>query len=350
MAVPDRVAGGAAISWIWSLLDCALRDLAVASQAEAGEATLIGRGLIWLLAVAAWLWPAQIALAAGSGEITVSPVFQNVHIGQGGSRYVITIANDSSVSQAFRFSAADFGSLNDTGGVAFVGDTPTDFSKAHGLAKWMTLEKDSAVIAAGEKMQLGVTVNNDDSLSAGGHYGAVIAEALTAPENPSGNVRVGVKQVITSLILLVKDGAAPPDLQLVSQVPSRSGPWKLPTDMTMRFSNEGAVHVVPRGVTSVKDPLGREVERGALNENSGIVLPGALRKYDTPLMRLASAWMPGRYSVATTYRYDGSEATKVLATSFWYLGSLPLMAGLLLVLVLMGGGVWWLIGLWRNRR
>lgn len=299
-----------------------------------------------MLTAAAWLWSAPAVLAAGSGEITVSPVFQNVEVGreQGSSRYVITIANDSAVDQPFQFRATDFGSLNDTGGVAFVGDTPTDFSKAHGLAQWMVLDHDSATIPAGGKLQLGVTVNNDAALSAGGHYGAVIAEALTAPSGSTGKVEVGVKQVVTSLILLVKDGAPAPNLQLVSQVLGNSSLWNLPAEMTMRFSNDGEVHVVPRGVTVVKDPLGRLVERGALNENSGIVLPGALRKYNTPLMRLASAWMPGRYTVTTTYRYDGSDATKVLATSFWYVGSLVLLAALLLVLALVGGGVWWLVG------
>ena len=298
-----------------------------------------------LLAAALGLWPVQAALAAGNGEITVSPVFQNVRLGQNqpNSRYVVTVTNHSAVDQNFAFSALDFGSLNDTGGVAFVGDAPTDFSKKHGLAGWMSMDRDSATIPAGGQLQLGVTVRNDASLSVGGHYGAVIAEALTAPEGSFGKVSVGVKQVVSSLILLVKDGAAPPNLQLVSQVLGGSGWFQLPPDVMLRFSNEGEVHVVPRGVAEVKDPLGRVVERGALNENSGIVLPGALRKYDTPLAGMAAAWMPGRYSVATTYRYDGSDMTKVLATSFWYAGSAVFFAGLVLVLLLAGGVTWWLV-------
>lgn len=310
-----------------------------------------------VLALAGAVWP-QVGMAAtglGSG-LTISPVYQDVSLtkDQSSAHYTVTLTNNSMVSQTFKFEVKDFGSLDESGGVAFLGDSTSNFEKAHGLAKWVTLDKDSATVPAGGQVQIGMTVSNAESLASGGHYAALEAEAQTAPTDPAKNSRVGITQVLSSLLFLLKDGSAPPNLRLVDQTLGGRGALSLPASANERFLDDGAVHVVPRGTVTIQDPLGRQVMRGALNEDSGIILPGSFRRYQTPLVQLASAWLPGRYTATTVYRYDGTSSTQTAQVSFWYAGAWWLWAAAVLLLVLLGLALWWLASgrprWWRRSR
>lgn len=301
------------------------------------------------LTLAAAAWP-QIAGAATPAGLTISPIYQQVELaeGQTSAHSIVTVTNNSPVTQTFKFEVSDFGSLDESGGVAFLGESSNDFVKAHGLAKWVTLDQTSATIAAGGKVDIGMTITNDQALAPGGHYAALEAEAQTAPTDAGSRSRVGITQVLSSLLLLLKDGSPPPNLDLVAQGLGGGGLWSLPTSASERFLDEGAVHVVPRGTVAVKDALGRQVMSGALNEDSGIILPSSFRRYQTPLMQLAAAWLPGRYTVTTVYRYDGTTKTKAASYQFWYAGAWWVWAAVVLVLALGGGAAWWVW--WRPRR
>jgi hypothetical protein len=271
----------------------------------------------------------------------VSPIYQNVSVSgdQQQPHYVVTLTNHSDADQAFKLSTVDFGSLQNSAGVAFLGTSSSDFAKKYGLSALMALDTDSVTVKAGQRQDIGVTIKNSDTLTSGGHYGAIMATAQTAPGGAGAKPRVGVFEVLSSLILLIKQPGATGGLDLTAQS-ENSGLGTMPTTVTDKFANTGNSHVVPRGTVVVKDPLGRAVERGALNENSGIILPEGSRSYDTPLMTLARATMPGSYTVVTTYRYDGTEATKTYTSSFWYLGEWGMAgAGLILLGVLMAGGL-----------
>jgi hypothetical protein len=150
-----------------------------------------------------------------------------------------------------------------------------------------------------------------------------------------------VKQVLSSLVLVSKKGGEVMDLRLASQQ-GNSRAWQLPGSVEYRFQNTGNVHVIPRGVSEVKDPLGRLVLRSSINEESAVILPESFRKYYSQLLPIATAWMPGRYQIVTTYRYDGTDQTKRLVTTFWYAGLLVVWLAVIGALVAVGGLVWWL--------
>jgi hypothetical protein len=287
-------------------------------------------------------WPASAVWAAAPSGLRLSPVYQNVALttDEPSKHFALTLTNQTPVAQSFSFRALDFGSLNESGGVAFLGENESEFEKKHGLAAWMTLDQSAAVLAPGQAMQLGVTVTNAATLTPGGHYGAVLAEAKTAPTDKAGNSRVGVSEVLSGLVLLVKDGSAAPNLNLLGQELGSSW-WRLPENIKMRFVNQGDTHVVPRGTVSVLDPTGRQVGRGALNEDSGIILPGATRQYQTGVSQVARSYLPGRYQVVTKYRYDGNDHVKTLATTFWYWQPAGAWAAVLLALAAATGWVWW---------
>ncbi len=299
-----------------------------------------------LFAAGILIWPAASLAASGLQGISVSPAYQEIDLSQQQPQvqFELEISNDSTADRNFVLSTTDFGSLDEEGGVAFLGQSADTLSDGrYGLAKWMLLAQTQVEVPARQSAQVQVTVANEASLAPGGHYGAVLATALDNNGKPLNSGKVGVKQVLSSLILLTKAGGAAPSLKLISQI-SNGRVWSLPSQINYRFQNSGNVHVVPRGIVTITDPAGRVVERGSLNAESGIILPESFRQYSMPLTSLATAWLPGQYAITTAYRYDGTEVTKTLVTHSWYAGAVVvwLLGGLAATLLV--------IIVWRRRR
>ena len=287
--------------------------------------------------------------AHAASEFTITPAFQNASVNKDPNVSLsIELANNTTHDQSFALSVADFGALNESGGVAFLGTTPNELDRPYGLVSWLQLDRNVVFVAAGQTSSIGVTVDNRDSLGPGGHYGAVLATAITDTGKAQSVVpQVGLHAVLSSLILLTKTGGAEPDLKLVSEDFSHS-PAKLPGTITQRFQDAGNVHVVPRGIVTVRDPAGRVIKTGALNENSVFILPESFRRISVDLTSMGHAWLPGRYSITTQYRYDGTETTKTYSDSVWYVGAAAVWSAWL---ILVGGIIfagWWFW--WRRRK
>ncbi|MBW4061790.1 hypothetical protein HJC99_04450 [Candidatus Saccharibacteria bacterium] len=287
--------------------------------------------------------PAQAAVA-----YTVTPAFQTANLdAQGSADVSVEITNHTAFDQSFKLTAADFGSLNETGGVAFLGAPTSELSHPYGLVSWLQLGSNVVFVPAGEAVTVHASVQNRESLAPGGHYGAILATAVSDDTGQAKNVapQVGLHAVLSSLILLTKAGGANPDLRLLSQSSSHSV-FQLPMKITQRFQNAGNVHVVPRGIIEIKDPSGRVVARGALNEDSVFILPESFRLIPVTLRPVAHAWVPGRYTITTVYNYEGIDTTKSFTETVWYAGGvLVLVSWLVLVSGVIVGG-WWL---WRRR-
>jgi hypothetical protein len=88
--------------------------------------------------------------------------------------------------------------------------------------------------------------------------------------------------------------------------------------VTLRFENSGNVHVVPRGILTLTDPIGRTVGRGILNESSSMILPESQRFYKTELRRLAPLFVPGWYSLTISYRYDGKNEFEAVSSKIFF--------------------------------
>ena len=282
------------------------------------------------------------ASAANTGGFVVSPAFEQLAIksSEPQAAYTLQLTNRNSLDQTFVLSVVDFGALDESGGVAFLGAPTSELEHKYGLASWMSLEKNTVFVGAGKTASVVVSIENRQSLATGGHYGAVLATAVSDPGASTGD-RVGVKQVLSSLVLVTKEGGALADLRLASQE-SNGQFWRLPTTVEQRFQNAGNVHVVPRGTVEVKDPTGRVVERAAINEGSKVILPESFRRYKTDFTKLMIAALPGHYTLISTYRYDGIDTTATKVTGFWYVGQLAVWLVGILALAAVAELVWWL--------
>ena len=289
-----------------------------------------------------------LAVATNQTGFAVSPAFEQMQIQTGSAQvqYSLQITNHNATDQTFLLSVVDFGTLDESGGVAFLGTPSTELEHKYGLASWMTLEKNTVFVPAGKSVAVIVSVENRQSLAPGGHYGAVLATAINDPGTPAGD-RVAVKQVLSSLVLVTKDGGAVADLRLASQAHDGKF-WRLPTLSEQRFQNAGNVHVVPRGTVEVKDPWGRVVERASINEGSNAILPESFRRYKARMTSIQAAIWPGYYAVVTSYRYDGSESLTYRSLGFWYAGQLIVWLLIIAAICAALALAWWLW--WRPRK
>ena len=244
---------------------------------------------------------------AGETGLTVTPVFQEVTLAtdEAEARFSITLTNQTDGPLVLRPSVVDFGSLDESGGVAFLGASD-NLVRKYSLASWMRPEKDIVSLEAGESEDLRVVIENRESLSPGGHYGAVLFTIGNEEADAKENV-VAVNQLLSVLVFAKKEGGEIYRLNILDRTRERSMLFGL-SQTSLRFQNEGNVHIVPRGIVTLTDPLGRVVEKGIINTESSLVLPESQRTFVTKLSLVTPLLIPGRYTLITDYRYDGQEA------------------------------------------
>jgi len=245
------------------------------------------------------------AASSSTSSITVRPFLQSITIkpNEANKQFQLFVSNNSDFTQVFHLSTLNFGALNDTGGLIFQGANVNKLAGKYGLSNWIDLGQKELRLQPNSQAPVKVTISNDSSLAPGAHYAAVIITA-SSPFRSRGQLTVNPK--ISSLIFATKLGGEKYDMHLQA-VNDNGGLFKLPTQVTVNFKSTGNTYVIPRGVVSLLQG-NTLVARGAINQQSGLVLPEASRNFDVTLNKIASpkkGILFTRYSVRTDYRYDG---------------------------------------------
>ena len=287
--------------------------------------------------------PGEPLRAADVRGITVSPAFQEVTLDQQDTEkgFSVSVANDTDATVTLRLSVLDFGGLDESGGVAFLGAS-NDLEKKYALASWMRPEKDVLTLQPGETGSVRVTIENRDTLGPGGHYGALAFQTENDTALSGTGSSIAVNQLFSTLIFVKKVGGEIYGLELKEQEYA-SNIVKFQDLLRLRFQNSGNVHLVPRGVAIVTDPLGRAVWKGIINQESALILPETFRVYPVRLSTLAASFIPGRYTMEIAYRYDGKDDFATVSLQFDFIPP----AAIVLVLASVAAFGWYAI---RGRR
>lgn len=266
--------------------------------------------------------------------VTISPAFQQITVGQNGDSKdgQIKLTNNTGEPLEFSISATDFGSLDETGGVAFIGKDQKSLDYRYGLTSWLTLQQDRVVVDPNTTKTVPFTINNQESMAPGGHYGAIMVTPTQTGQDPS---KVDINQILTSLLFVKKQGGEVYKLGL-QDVSVRHNLFSAPSMVSLRFQNAGNVHVIPRGVLTVTDPRGIEVKQGVINDGSAIILPQTFRQLKAPLVDLGNAWMPGRYHLSIAYRYEGESSLQYYNNTFYYINGWYVIASVFLLAIALG--------------
>ena len=137
--------------------------------------------------------------------LTVSPAFQEIVLDQKDIQkdFFVSLSNTSQGTVLLRVAKYDFGTLDESGGVAFLGAS-NDLEKKYALASWMYPEKDILTLGPGETQKILVTVENSETLGPGGHYGALTFSVEDASPSALGREGVSVNQLFSTLVFVKK--------------------------------------------------------------------------------------------------------------------------------------------------
>ncbi|NTW13690.1 MAG: hypothetical protein HGA31_01525 [Candidatus Moranbacteria bacterium] len=273
-------------------------------------------------------------LSAYAGEMSYSlePFFQEIEISGGELSQEVTVIlrNNTDSDATFRVSMKDFGSLDESGGVAFLGGG-SDFGEKYGLASWMHSDIEQFTVPSRDSQSVPVRISDRETLPAGGHYGAVLFELLGVGENADES-QVSVRSSFASLIFINKVGGEIRGMTHTDTFVLETDIAGVPDKVSVRFRNDGNTHLVPRGRIFVEDPFGRVVREGVLNADSGRMLPESQRIFSVALKPIHRALFPGTYTIGVEYRYDGNDG----ALSAPLLRVFPLRLMMLWVVVMVG--------------
>jgi hypothetical protein len=266
--------------------------------------------------------------------ITLSPAVVQASIGSTESEHELKfqITNNKPNAQTINISAADFNTLNESGGLVFVGTNPTELQKKYGLTTWITLPQTSVTLEPKQSSTITAIISNQASLAPGGHYGAIML-ALDNKDQSNAQNKVAVHPIATSLLFVNKVGGDTHKLRLTNANISHNI-FKLPSQITLRFYNDGNTHLVPRGTVDVTDPHGKLVAKGIINENSNLLLPETYRLYSVPLKKVGSSYVPGKYKITTNFRFDGYDQFRSYQASQFILAPMLLLLVMLVVVVI----------------
>jgi hypothetical protein len=214
-------------------------------------------------------------MAAGESGIRIEPLYLELTVSdevQTESK-TVWIENLTASEQKLEVSAIGVKSQDTDGNVAFV-DSPFAAGTSNTVT-FLQFSTSSATLAPGAKLAVQVSAINSQSLSPGGHYGAVVSRFVPKGEaKPEPQVLPGV----STLVLVRKTGGERYHISL-SDVDQSNGliTFTFPTSVRLTFSNEGNIHVVPHGTIEITDLFGRLVSKGIINDGSRIVLPESRR-------------------------------------------------------------------------
>lgn len=253
-----------------------------------------------------------LALETG---FSISPPFQEVLINSNDSQKTseIEIKNNTNSLAVFNISAVDFGSLDNSGGVIFLGSSESGERK-YGLASWIQLEKNQLILEPNSSQKIKVTISNKESLSPGGHYGAVL---ITLNSNLEQGNNVGLKQSYASLFFVKKIDGAINSLKLNKIDFSHNIFW-IKKQIKLNFLNDGNVHLVPRGKIIITDSFGRTVFKQSINIDSSIIIPESFRDYFVNVERISPLIWPGKYRLSVDFNFDGQNDIKNQSINFFF--------------------------------
>ena len=171
-----------------------------------------------------------------------------------------------------------------------------------------------------EVQPLTVTVTIPQNAAPGGYYGVIRFTAEAAELTQSG---VSLSASIGTLVLLRVNGTAKESMGMEEFYASSAGNRgtlfeSAPVQFTARIKNTGNLHEQPRGQITVKDMFGQVVGTPNVNLENRNVLPGSIRKFESPLDEtvIGNKLLFGRYTADLVMTYANGQKTTA-SLDFW---------------------------------
>ena len=293
--------------------------------------------MITLIARTALLFLSLIPLTAEASSvagISVTPAFKQVTVteGSGQTGVQFEIGNNGTNAQSYKLQLSDFMADEKSNDSAMLTLDNPNIHSTHRLTPWAAIDKTTLELAPGSSQIVTVRINDDRTLLPGGHYGALLVTSSSGSTVNKAS-EVSLQEVVSGLIFLTKSGGETYGLNLTG-VKSNTAITESGANLALLFQNTGNVHLSPRGIARVYDPIGTLISQGAINADSAIILPQTNRSL-LAVMRIAErSNLPGKYRLTVQYRRDGSEIVTSSNFDFYYAPPLSVYAAISLLIVI----------------
>ena len=264
----------------------------------------------------------------------------------------ILLINESTLTETYYVSFANFEAQGETGSPSFV--EPTE-----GLGTWMRTEVSSVTLGSHQQKLVPVSIKIPAGAEPGGYFAVIFWG--TAPPSVGSGIGVGAKTGV--LVLLSIPGEVREDAGLLGfgVKDKKFFHATLPVMLEYRFRNDGADKEKPAGKITIRNTLFLPTDKLDANPILGNVLPNSTRKFNVDwvkytrgaeYVRPTGAWGKfwsdvgyqwrnfalGLYSAKLHIAYGSSgEEAKDTVFFFVFPWQLTLVLILLVILIFFGG-------------
>lgn len=234
----------------------------------------------------------------------------------------IQVRNDFNEPQVFYVAARDIESMDEDGRPIFV---PGDQEVSEGqLSRWVSFSPSVIQVAPGSTGSVTVTVRVPENAPHGGHFAAVTFSV--DPPEPSSDESALAVGYATGVIFSLRVGEDATDDALLREFRAERGVTGTGSaTFHTRIESTGTALIRPYGTIEVSDMFGRFVSSVSFNDTLGAILPGAVRRFETPWE--AEGFLFGRYNADLIVTYGAEEKKSLIgSTKFWVLPLKPLLA------------------------
>ncbi|HVM76697.1 MAG TPA: hypothetical protein VMU07_00915 [Candidatus Paceibacterota bacterium] len=283
----------------------------------------------------------SFAQTTGASSITITPPFFTVNMSPGDAwASSIRVVNTNPGTLPIVAVVNGFSPAGDTGQGTFtkLSDLAND---QDALANWITVSPSPFNVPSGGAIDVPFSVAVPKDAAPGGHYAAILIG--TQPGGSSSGSYVGVSSFISALIFVrvsgdVKESGA------IQEFSTDKNFYQDPNvNFTVRFANNGNVHVRPSGQIEIYNAFGKQVGNILVNQqgNLGYVLPSSTRKFSFNWEGSNNLWDIGEYTAVVTLAYgtDGSKSVSGTVT-FWVLPIWKLLEDIFALIIVIGIFVW----------
>lgn len=219
----------------------------------------------------------------------------------------LKVRNDSTTDSTYSVQIDNFTAQGEEGGVALL-DSADSNNTTYALAKWITAEPTNFSLAAGAERTVDITIKIPKSGEPGGHYASVLVNRGGGSVSGGG---VSVASRVGTLVLLRVSGAVTEKAHVASFASEESFSQYGPVTFDLRTTDDGNVHVAPKGTIVITNIFGKKVAEIPLTGAN--VLPGATRLVKTTWTEKK---LIGRYTATLVATYGQQNQTLSASTSF----------------------------------
>lgn len=285
------------------------------------QALVRGLGLVVLLA-SCYLLLAPSVYAEDALTLTVTPPIFQLSIEPGTTwSSTIRVVNGNAYPVTLYADPVPFTPEGESGRPRIVVPKAFDESIPPGLAGWIDVPQGPLDVQAEQTFEIPFTIRVPHDAAPGGHYAAVLI-GNRAPR-ATGQSSISVASSIASLIFLSVAGDVDERARIRDFVTDQALYEKPEARFSLRFENQGNIHVQPRGTITIYNMFGKERGTVIINQEDkhfGNVMPGSVRKFSFDWQADSGRWDIGKYKAEATLGY-GSNATSFAnaTTYFWVL-------------------------------